>query len=72
MLSSRKCLGMVGRRGGGGVTAEIKKKRRKSIVVCINHAAVTENYGNMSWRMQFVHLQHGEFGELEDETRRIQ
>lgn len=48
ILSSRKCFGL---RVGG--TPEIiffflKGKDKKSIVVCINHAAATENYENMS------------------------
>lgn len=52
------CVG-VGRCVGGGVDGgtllkEILKKekkkqsKKKSMVVCINHAAATGNYGNMS------------------------
>lgn len=46
MMSRRRCLGLW------ELLKEMKKKkskeRKKSIVVCINHAAATENYGNMS------------------------
>lgn len=50
ILSSRRCLGSGARGHSPERNNFLKKEQRKkkSIVVCINHAAATENYGNMS------------------------